>query len=256
MTGISITLIGGPTALIDYQGTTFLTDPTFDPPGEYPIGPNEVLRKLTGPALPIPGLPELDAILLSHDEHPDNLDEFGRLALARATDVFSTPGAATRIEGVTGLKPWESANVKGTLVTAVPALHGPQEFGNATVEAKVGEVVGFVLEAPGAPTVYVSGDNASLQIVEAVAAGFPDIAVAVLFTGAARTELFDGKPLTLTAAQAVEAAKLMPDAVVVPVHSEGWAHFSEGNAELQASFESAGLAARLVLPVAGEPLEL
>lgn len=256
MTGITLTLIGGPTALIDYRGTVFLTDPTFDPPGEYPIGPNEVLRKLSGPALPLPGLPELDAILLSHDEHPDNLDEFGRLALARAGQVLSTPGAASRISGVLGLHPWESAEVKGTLVTAVPALHGPEDIDNATVEAEVGEVVGFVLEAAGAPTVYVSGDNASLKIVEAVAAGFPDIAVAVLFTGAARTELFDGAPLTLTAEQAAEAARLMPDALVVPVHSEGWAHFSEGNAELEASFKSAGIAARLVLPVPGVALEL
>jgi L-ascorbate metabolism protein UlaG (beta-lactamase superfamily) len=32
-----VTLIGGPTALLDIDGLTILTDPTFDAPGEYPI---------------------------------------------------------------------------------------------------------------------------------------------------------------------------------------------------------------------------
>lgn len=30
-----IALIGGPTALIEANGFRLLTDPTFDPPGEY-----------------------------------------------------------------------------------------------------------------------------------------------------------------------------------------------------------------------------
>ena len=33
---ISITLIGGPTALIEIDGFRLLTDPTFDAPGAYP----------------------------------------------------------------------------------------------------------------------------------------------------------------------------------------------------------------------------
>jgi hypothetical protein len=32
-----ITLIGGPTALIEANGFRLLTDPTFDPPGEYQL---------------------------------------------------------------------------------------------------------------------------------------------------------------------------------------------------------------------------
>jgi L-ascorbate metabolism protein UlaG (beta-lactamase superfamily) len=32
-----ITLIGGPTALIEANGFRLLTDPTFDPPGEYKL---------------------------------------------------------------------------------------------------------------------------------------------------------------------------------------------------------------------------
>src|SRR5262249_25529871 len=44
-----ITLIGGPTTLIEANGFRLLTDPTFDAPGEYKL-PHVTLKKLTGPA--------------------------------------------------------------------------------------------------------------------------------------------------------------------------------------------------------------
>jgi hypothetical protein len=47
---LSITLIGGPTALIEIDGFRLLTDPTFDAPGAYQL-PHVKLEKLTGPAL-------------------------------------------------------------------------------------------------------------------------------------------------------------------------------------------------------------
>ena len=47
---LSITLIGGPTALIEIDGFRLLTDPTFDAPGAYQL-PHVKLEKLAGPAL-------------------------------------------------------------------------------------------------------------------------------------------------------------------------------------------------------------
>ena len=37
MPSLSITLIGGPTALIELDRFADVTDPTFDPPGDYPL---------------------------------------------------------------------------------------------------------------------------------------------------------------------------------------------------------------------------
>lgn len=45
MTTAAITLIGGPTALIEAGGLRFLTDPTFDNPGDYQL-PYVSLKKL------------------------------------------------------------------------------------------------------------------------------------------------------------------------------------------------------------------
>src|SRR3989337_2406959 len=97
-TRIDALLVGGPTLRFTYGGLRVLTDPTFDPPGDYDLG--VVLHKLTGPALHPADLGPIDVVLLSHDQHPDNLDTAGREYLAGVPTVLSTPEAAGRIAGV------------------------------------------------------------------------------------------------------------------------------------------------------------
>lgn len=242
---MQIVYIGGPTAVLELDGARVLLDPTFDPPGDYQIG-NRVLTKTAGPALQPGDVGPLDAVLLSHDQHPDNLDDRGRAFLASAPLVLSTRSAAERVEGVTALPTWTDADVAGLRVTGVPAQHGPDG-----TEHLVGEVTGFVLH--GRQRVYVSGDNASLDVVREVARRSGPIDVAVLFAGGARTPLVDGF-LTLSSDAAVEAARILDARHVVVLHVEHWAHFTQGPDSVREAFAAAGLADRLVLPPLGEPV--
>jgi L-ascorbate metabolism protein UlaG (beta-lactamase superfamily) len=68
--------------VVEIGGVRLLTDPTFDPPGDHVIGTRNLV-KTSGPAVPIDQLGDLDAVLLSHDQHPDNLDDEGRKVLER-----------------------------------------------------------------------------------------------------------------------------------------------------------------------------
>jgi L-ascorbate metabolism protein UlaG (beta-lactamase superfamily) len=253
---VGILYVGGPTALLEVGGLRLLTDPTFDPPGEHPVG-DRVLVKTAGPAVGPEGLGAVDAVLLSHDQHPDNLDTLGRDLLTRVPLVLSTASARRRLGGaVQALPPWTRIELPGPRgqalqVTGVPARHGPEGS-----EHLVGEVMGFVLAGAGLPTVYVSGDNASPEVVAAVADRAGPVEVAVLFAGAARTPLVPGAYLTLTSQAAVEAAWLLEARAVVPLHFEGWAHFTQGRASLSAAFERAGLADRLHLPEPGGRIDL
>ena len=249
MTTISALLVGGPTLHFTYAGLSVLTDPTFDEPGEYP-GP-VTLYKLTGPAVPASALGAIDVVLLSHDEHDDNLDHAGRALLADVPLVLGTAESATRVPHITGLAPWQQHRVGDVVITAVPALHGPEG-----AEAVVGVVTGFVLEAEGEPTVYVSGDNASVDLVREIAARFPGISVAVLFAGAANVGAFGDADLTLNARTALEASDVLTDAVIVPVHADGWFHFSETRERLVGMFEHAGRGDRLRVLTAGERTEI
>jgi L-ascorbate metabolism protein UlaG (beta-lactamase superfamily) len=247
---MGITFSGGPTALLELGGVRLLTDPTFDAPGDHPVG-ERVLVKTEESALTEAAIGTVDAVLLSHDQHPDNLDDRGRAYLATVPLTLVTPSGAERLGGTArGLAPWESTQVGPLTVTAVPALHGPEGASRLT-----GDVTGFVLTGDDLPTVYVSGDNASVELVREIAARFR-VDIAVLFAGAARTKLFDGAPLTLTSVDAVEAAKVLDAAKVVPLHFRGWQHFSEGPDVLRKEFETAGLADRLVLLEPGERAEV
>jgi L-ascorbate metabolism protein UlaG (beta-lactamase superfamily) len=240
-----VRVFGGPTALFEYGGLRFLIDPTFDAPGDYPSDGGPVLTK-TAPSRVAPAdLGRIDVVLLSHDEHADNLDNAGRALLADVPLTLTTPGGGQRLGGTAkGLADWESVQLGTVTVTGVPAIHGPGK--REDIEPFTGQVVGFVLTGDGLPTVYVSGDNASLDAVEQIAERFGPIDTAILFSGAPRfAGLFDGEPLVLDSAQAAEATRILRARRVVPVHYEGWAHFTEGRDHLVAAFTDAGLSDRL-----------
>ena len=177
--GITVQLVGGPTALVTYGGLRLLTDPTFDPPGDYERGPT-ILRKLDGPAI-------------------------------------------------------------------------PADHGDAELAPRNGPVIGFVLQAQDQPALYVSGDNASVDVVEEIADRLGPIPVAVLFTGAANVpEVHGDVHVTLTAENAVRAAQALAAQAVIPIHNHGWRHFTEGAADVRDAFARAGLSATLLVPAAGE----
>lgn len=248
---VSVRYLGGPTALVEIGGLRLLTDPTFDPPGEHRIGDRTLTKTIGGVVTPA-ALGEIDAVLLSHDQHPDNLDDQGRTYLTRAPLVLSTPDAKRRLEGtVHSLNNWEHIDLptaNGALrVTGVPARHGPPNC-----EPSTGQVTGFVLTGEELPTVYVSGDNASLEHVGAIADRFAPVDLAVLFAGAARTALLDGAYLTLTSTQVAQAAVLLAARHVLPLHFEGWAHFSQGRDSLVDAFAEVNLTDRLRLLNLGE----
>ncbi|HZE06201.1 MAG TPA: hypothetical protein VE127_13310, partial [Solirubrobacteraceae bacterium] len=157
---------------------------------------------------------------------------------------------------VTALEAWQSVALTSrdghrVSVTGVPAQHGPD--GSLDL---VGEVTGFALTAPDRPGVYISGDNASLKVVQTIHRRLGPFGRAILFAGAARTALAGGAPLTLTSAAAAEAVEILGGPPTVVLHFEGWAHFSEGADSLRAAFARRGLTDRLHLPRPGETIEL
>ena len=248
---VTFRTIGGPTTVVEVGGRRLLVDPTFDEPRDYEMGGGRTLTKTQGPALSAAEIGPLDAVLLSHDQHADNLDESGRALLAGVPVTYTTPLGAERVGGnAVGLAPWEEATLGQLTIIAVPARHGPEG-----TEHLVGPVIGFVLIGPGEPTTYISGDNASLDVVREIAARFEAIDVALLFAGAARTPLIDGD-LTLGAAAAAEAAQILGEPEVVVVHCDSWAHFSDPCPNVAPAFAAAGLSAILHRPAHGEPVTL
>ncbi|GAA3744132.1 MBL fold metallo-hydrolase [Salinactinospora qingdaonensis] len=236
---ISVTHIGTATVLLEVGGVRLVTDPVFDAaPAVYDYGP-VVLRSTQGPAIDIADLPPVDAVLLSHDDHVDNLDATGRTLLP-GRPVLTTPSGAKRLgDRAVGLAPWAthelSSNGTTLRIIGTPGLHGP-----------IGEVTGFIVEVPGEEeAIYISGDTVYIPDLDKIARRFK-IGTALLHLGAARFEAFGGGELiSMDAAQGAALARSLQARRVLPIHYSSWEHFTEERGEISARFAAAGLADRL-----------
>ncbi|WP_394553234.1 MBL fold metallo-hydrolase [Agromyces sp. MMS24-JH15] len=256
----TLTHIGGPTLLIELEGWRILVDPTFDPPGRrYSFGWGTSSVKTEGPTVPLDELGPIDVVLLSHDQHADNLDDAGRKMLPDAGVVITTAAGASRLRAggltsVHGLHAWETATVEPRegesgpeggerqqlTVTATPGRHGP-----ALVSPIVGPVVGFALSLGDAPetAVWVSGDSVLYEGLRDAASRL-DVDVAVLHLGGVRFPSTAAIRYTMTADRAVELIGLLGPRAVVPVHQDQWSHFAESRDDAKRIIDAAPAAIR------------
>lgn len=258
-----LTHIGGPTVLVETGGWRILTDPTFDPAGErYAFGWGTASTKLTGPAMAAADLGPVDAVLLTHDHHADNLDNAGRRLLADVPVVVTTEAGASRLgtgTGAVGLAPWASTRLEAPgrapiEVVATPCRHGPP-----LSRPIVGDVIGFALTSPGQArgAVWISGDTVLYrdlwQVVDRI-----DVGVAILHLGGVRFPITGPARYTMTIDDAVELCDRLRPHTAIPVHYEGWSHFQQDREAIEQRLTTAPAALRdafRFLPL-GQPVEL
>jgi L-ascorbate metabolism protein UlaG (beta-lactamase superfamily) len=254
------TWLGTATVLLRIGDLVLLTDPALDAPEspqEFHVPTTELripLQRRRPAALPPGGLPRLDAVLLSHDQHADNFDAAGRAAAAQADLIVTTSAAAGRLGAAArGLRPWESCVIERgptrARVTATPARHGP-----AGMEELVGDVTGFVLEVDGLDrALYVSGDTVLHDELAEISRRFC-IGPALLHLGEARFAATGPTTYSMGAAEAAELADLLGIRTVLPVHHDDWEHFTQSHEEAVAAFDRAGTTTRWMVP--GDPVDL
>jgi len=195
----------------------------------------------------------VDAVLLSHDQHADNLDTAGRAFVRDAPRVFTTVAGAARLGGhCEGMAPWTDAAMtkagQRLVITATPARHGP-----AGIEPLAGDVIGFILRWNDEGGIYVTGDTVWFEGTAEVARRFAP-RLAVIFAGAAKTR--GAFHLTMDTNDALEVAHAFPAATIVPVHYGGWAHFSESRNDLEDAFQALGVRPRLLVLEPGVATEV
>jgi L-ascorbate metabolism protein UlaG (beta-lactamase superfamily) len=237
-----ITHIGGPTVLLEVVGWRLLTDPTFDPPGRrYTFGWGSSSRKLTGPAIAAADVGPIDAVLLSHDHHGDNLDTTGRALLPEAGLVLTTAAGARRLGGnARGLQPWATTQLEAPgrptiQVTATPCRHGPPFSRPIT-----GDVIGFALGWEGQEhgALWITGDTVLYDGVRQVADRL-QVGTALLHLGGVRFPVTGPIRYSMTAQEAVQLCWLLRPRSAIPVHYEGWTHFRQGRDAIEQEFAQA-----------------
>ena len=250
----NVIYIGGPTAILEIGGLRFMTDPTLDPAGSVYHIPNLTVEKTKDPAKIDIG--KIDIVLLSHDQHFDNFDNAGRLLVKKVPKTYTTVSGAERLKGTSvGLAPWQSDAVltpDGTeiTITATPARHGP-----AGIEKIQGEVTGFILSVKGELPleIYITGDTTYYEGVAEVAKRYNPNYV-FIFAGGAQTRgpFF----VTMGTNDAMDTALAFPDATIIPLHYEGWKHYTQNEKDIKTSYQVLGIDQRLKILEAGKTISL
>jgi L-ascorbate metabolism protein UlaG (beta-lactamase superfamily) len=246
--------IGGPTAILEIGGLRFMTDPALDPSGsQYQAGTFSV-HKTSGPANV--DIDNIDIVLLSHDQHMDNLDNAGRLLVERVSKTYTTVEGAQRLGGTSiGLSPWQRDTVlapDGTeiTITATPGRHGP-----AGIEKINGDVIGFVLSVKDSKQteIYITGDTLYYEGVAEVANRY-DPKYVFIFAGAAHA--IGPFNVTMDNNDAIDTALAFPNATIIPLHYDGWSHYTQNEKDIEASYQVIGIDQRLKILAAGVRTDL
>jgi L-ascorbate metabolism protein UlaG (beta-lactamase superfamily) len=247
---------------IDINGFVLLTDPAFDAAGgTYASGSGRTLYKTGSPAIDASSVGPVHLVLLSHDQHKDNLDNAGREFIRTVPRVISTKEARERLEqpNVRGIDEWETVPVPTDLVPGLRITGSPcQHATTRELNQSAGHVLGFLIEWDGQENgaLYISGDTVLFEGIYEIARRYK-IDTAVLHVGKAGFPALIGEEyLTFTTEEAIQAARLLKVNKFIPTHMEGWEHFLETPKETHQRIAGSDLAAKLVWLEPGVPRTL
>ncbi|GKZ33554.1 hypothetical protein AbraIFM66950_003459 [Aspergillus brasiliensis] len=247
---LHVTHIGTATAILEINGVNMLTDPFFSPAGtSFPINDKFSLDVDDDPALRLDQLPVIDAVLLSHEDHVDNLDDLGR-RLLDGRRVFTTVDGARNLSprpAVHGLRPWEKLDVviagKKFSIIGTPTKHIVGQ--ECTGFIIVSEEFGYGRDdLPNA--IYFSGDTVYVEELKQMTDRY-HICAAIFNLGNAHahTDMTDlSSPryqITMDGKQAAKLFREIKADYLVPMHYESWHHFTQFGEELRRVFQEEGI---------------
>ena len=253
---VRITWFGHSTLLFEMDGRRILMDPVW---GDY-ASPSRIfgVKRFYEPALPLEDLPEIDAVVLSHD-HYDHLNEPTIRALSQRVPLFVAPlGVGAHLEywgvppeRIVELDWWEQTDVGGIDLICTPARHfSGRAFGDrdATLWASwtlIGEN----------RRLFFSGDTGLFPGFEEIGARYGPFDVTMLEVGAYNTDWPDSH---LGPEQAIVAHQMLGGQLMLPIHwglfnlaFHGW---TEPVERLLVAAEEAGV--HVAVPQPGQRFEL
>lgn len=253
------------TFIIESGETFILIDPMLGKKGSMP--PFSVIKAKVAknPTVEMPSnadelLNKVTHTLVTHSQtfgikalqHGDHLDPAGEAFLTSRNIPVATPAkdkAYLEKYGLTinwGIENWQTIDFLGGKLTAVPALHG-----HGWIHKVMANGVGFFLELPNEPSIYISGDTVLTNDVKrALNELKPDITV----VAAGRARMDVGQPLLMSIDEVMEFIRLSPNKVIAN-HMEALNHCAVTRTILKEAIDKNGLSDKVLIPADGETLE-
>jgi L-ascorbate metabolism protein UlaG (beta-lactamase superfamily) len=251
---VRLRLIRHATLVVHFAGKTLLVDPlladaaTLPPVNRTPNPRPNPLVPLPAPAASI--LSGIDAVLVTHT-HSDHWDAAAAKLVPPSSLLFVQPDDSEKLrgQGFEQLRAIETATTWETIrITRCGGEHGRGEVGR-----RMAPVSGFVLEAPGWPTLYIAGDTVWCPEVARVIEAHRPAAIVV---NAGAAQFLEGGPITMDAEDVLKTRDAAPAATIVAVHMEAINHCVLTRADLERAVGASRSRPRVVIPKDGETVEV
>lgn len=249
---MEIQLIRNATMRWTYAGHRFLTDPYFAAKHTWP----PLAGKSPNPQvdLPVPLaaiLGGVETVLISH-LHPDHFDPIAEEMLPKDIPVLCQIGdeAGLREKGFRQVVPVHPLlHWHGITLTRTPGQHGYGAWAE-----RMGNVSGFVLQAPGEPTVYWAGDTVWYESVRQTILQYRP---AIIITHSSGADFGESGPIIMDAVQTMAVCQAAAPAKVIAIHLETFDFDTVSRTALRSAAENARIPVeQLQIPQDGESLTI
>jgi L-ascorbate metabolism protein UlaG (beta-lactamase superfamily) len=243
------------TFIIEAENNFILIDPMLGEKGT--ITPFSFIRNKAkrNPLVSLPVnasnlLEKVSHCLITH-RHPDHLDKEGKYFLIenKIPVVCGERDAANLIKkGLfvkTVLELWQNQNFIRGNIKAIPTKHG---YG--WIHLLMGNGIGFYLELPNSPSLYITGDTIFTDAVHKVLSELkPDLSVVA--SGCAKLDI--GKPLIMTITDIIKFVELSQGKVIAN-HLEALNHCQTTRSLLRERLTKKRLIDKVYIPNDGETI--
>ena len=257
---MKITQLRNASAIVQLGEHHILIDPMLAPKGALPplklFGRRERNPVVELPANAEPALGTVTHCLITHCQkgHFDHLDRAGKSWLRkRNVPVICTPHdtahlrqRALNVQPLREVAPGEAQPFLGGTIRTVRCTHGTGVIGRLMEHG-----VGYFIEFPGEPSLYIAGDTILTDEVRSFVQKFQP-AVALVPAGGAKFDV--GHEVIMGVADVVEFAGLWRGTTVAN-HLEALTHCPATRSALRAAADAAGVGHRLIIPADGETVE-
>lgn len=242
--------------VIETHDQVILVDPMLGPKGSMPPFTFFRFKPKKNPIVDLPDscrtiLDKVTHCLITHN-HPDHIDN----AAVKFLVKNKIPVTCSKLDEKTFVKKglnivqtleyWKRVDFLGGKIEGIPARHG---YG--FIAKPAGNVMGYYIELPNEPSIYLSSDTIYTEDVKRVLNKYkPEINVVA--AGSAQFDIF--KPLLMTLEDVISFTKDAPGTIIAN-HLEAVNHCPTTRDELRKKFKSEGLENRTFIPEDGEILE-
>lgn len=243
------------TMIIEAGNQFILVDPMIGPKATLPTFTFFRFKAKRNPIAPFPDnanalLEKITHCIITH-RHPDHLDAAGIKFLKKhnipvSCSVKDAPILKKKGLNITqSVDYWKRVDFLGGKIEGIPAKHG-----YSFIAKPMGNVMGFYIQLPNQPSIYLSSDTIYTEQVHKVLTQYqPEISVVA--GGSAQLDIF--QPLLMTMDDILKFIQNAPQKVIVN-HLEAVNHCPTTRTELKSKLESKQLIHKVSIPADGESI--